>query len=185
MRRSTTKKILTTQTGSLPRPKPLLDLILAREKGEKVDDKSFDAAVVLLVARLRGQQDHGLLRWDEHLVGEDDVLMHAQRDVGHRGAHALDPAPPRVILPLTLQLARIAHRHLALLCRVDPRIGDLNLTRFDENIYTIEISHCEFHSTRSVHGRIDARDTDRFGRPRYKPDPNRLKILIDPDSDGR
>ncbi|MFM7158881.1 MAG: hypothetical protein ACKO3P_00750, partial [Planctomycetaceae bacterium] len=36
-----------------------------------------------------------------------------------------------------------------------------------------------------VHGRIDARDTDRFGRPRYKPDPNRLKILIDPDSDGR
>ena len=36
-----------------------------------------------------------------------------------------------------------------------------------------------------VHGKIDPRDTDRFGHPRYKPDPNRLKILIDPDSDGR
>lgn len=36
-----------------------------------------------------------------------------------------------------------------------------------------------------VHGRVDPRDTDRFGRPRYKPDPNRLKILIDPDNDGR
>ena len=39
-------RILTTHTGSLPRPKPLLDLILAREKGDKIDDATFEATVV-------------------------------------------------------------------------------------------------------------------------------------------
>ena len=34
--------ILTTHTGSLPRPKPLIDLILRREKGEAVDPKTFE-----------------------------------------------------------------------------------------------------------------------------------------------
>ena len=47
--KTSTDRILTTHTGSLPRPKPLLDLILAREQGNKVDDKTFEAAVVQAV----------------------------------------------------------------------------------------------------------------------------------------
>ncbi len=36
-------RILTTHTGSLPRPKPLVDLILDREKDGAIDAKVFDA----------------------------------------------------------------------------------------------------------------------------------------------
>ncbi len=32
--KTSTDRILTTHTGSLPRPKPLIDLILGREKGD-------------------------------------------------------------------------------------------------------------------------------------------------------
>ncbi len=35
--RTSTERILTTHTGSLPRPKPLIALLLSREKGEPVD----------------------------------------------------------------------------------------------------------------------------------------------------
>ena len=41
MRRSI-DRILTTHTGSLPRPMPLVDVILGREKGEAID-AAFDA----------------------------------------------------------------------------------------------------------------------------------------------
>ena len=39
-----TDRILTTHVGSLPRPKPLIDLILGRERGEAVDAAAFEAA---------------------------------------------------------------------------------------------------------------------------------------------
>jgi 5-methyltetrahydropteroyltriglutamate--homocysteine methyltransferase len=41
--KASTDRILTTHTGSLPRPKPLIELILAREKGDKVDPAAFEA----------------------------------------------------------------------------------------------------------------------------------------------
>src|SRR5919198_6727910 len=48
-------RILTTHTGSLPRPKPLIDLILERERGGAVDAAAFEAeaekAVDEIVAR--------------------------------------------------------------------------------------------------------------------------------------
>src|ERR1041384_4177555 len=47
--KTSTDRIITTHTGSLPRPKPLLDLILRREKGEAVDDAAFEAATVQAV----------------------------------------------------------------------------------------------------------------------------------------
>jgi len=53
--KTSTDRILTTHTGSLPRPKPLVDLVLAREEGRTVDDKAFEAetsrAVEDVVAR--------------------------------------------------------------------------------------------------------------------------------------
>jgi len=48
--------ILTTHTGSLPRPKPLIDLILRREKGEAVDPKAFEVEVVKATDGIVAQQ---------------------------------------------------------------------------------------------------------------------------------
>ena len=38
-----TERILTTHSGSLPRPHALLDLMKARAAGEPVDDATYDA----------------------------------------------------------------------------------------------------------------------------------------------
>ena len=44
MKRST-DRILTTHTGSLARPKPLLDLMKLKESGESYDHAAYDQAV--------------------------------------------------------------------------------------------------------------------------------------------
>jgi len=54
--RTSTDQILTTHTGSLPRPKPLVDLIMAREKGDAVDDARFDAEAAKAVDEVVGKQ---------------------------------------------------------------------------------------------------------------------------------
>jgi 5-methyltetrahydropteroyltriglutamate--homocysteine methyltransferase len=47
--KTSTDRILTTHTGSLPRPQPLVDLILAREQGQAPDAAAFEAAVAKAV----------------------------------------------------------------------------------------------------------------------------------------
>jgi len=47
--KTSTERILTTHTGSLPRPKPLIDLILNRETGGALDAKAFEAATAKAV----------------------------------------------------------------------------------------------------------------------------------------
>jgi 5-methyltetrahydropteroyltriglutamate--homocysteine methyltransferase len=47
--KTSTDRILTTHTGSLPRPKSLIDLILRREKGEVIDAAVFEAATAKAV----------------------------------------------------------------------------------------------------------------------------------------
>jgi 5-methyltetrahydropteroyltriglutamate--homocysteine methyltransferase len=54
--KTSTDRILTTHTGSLPRPKPLIDLILRREKGEAIDPKAFEAEVVKATDGIVAQQ---------------------------------------------------------------------------------------------------------------------------------
>jgi 5-methyltetrahydropteroyltriglutamate--homocysteine methyltransferase len=49
-------RILTTHTGSLPRPKPLLDLILAREEGNTVDPGAFEAETAKAVDEIIARQ---------------------------------------------------------------------------------------------------------------------------------
>src|SRR6266567_2989782 len=49
-------RILTTHTGSLPRPKPLVDLILQREDGHAVDASAFEAEVAKAVDEIVAQQ---------------------------------------------------------------------------------------------------------------------------------
>jgi 5-methyltetrahydropteroyltriglutamate--homocysteine methyltransferase len=43
--KTSTDRIITTHTGSLPRPKPLIDLILRREKTDAIDAPAFEAEV--------------------------------------------------------------------------------------------------------------------------------------------
>jgi 5-methyltetrahydropteroyltriglutamate--homocysteine methyltransferase len=47
--KTSTDRILTTHTGSLPRPKPLIDLILGRERGEAVAPDAFEQATAKAV----------------------------------------------------------------------------------------------------------------------------------------
>jgi 5-methyltetrahydropteroyltriglutamate--homocysteine methyltransferase len=47
--KTSTDRILTTHTGSLPRPQPLVDLILGRERGETVEPAAFEAATAAAV----------------------------------------------------------------------------------------------------------------------------------------
>src|SRR5437867_1159106 len=51
-----TDRILTTHTGSLPRPKPLIDLILGRERGGGIDTAEFDAQAAKAVDDIVAQQ---------------------------------------------------------------------------------------------------------------------------------
>jgi 5-methyltetrahydropteroyltriglutamate--homocysteine methyltransferase len=47
--KTSTDRILTTHTGSLPRPKPLIDMILRRESGETIAADAFEAEAVKAV----------------------------------------------------------------------------------------------------------------------------------------
>ena len=51
-----TERILTTHVGSLPRPRSLLDLILAKEVGRLVDAAAFEAQSGTAVAEVVAQQ---------------------------------------------------------------------------------------------------------------------------------
>src|SRR3984885_11295523 len=54
--KTSTDRIVTTHTGSLPRPKPLIDLILAREKGGAVAAGVFETATASAVDEVVAQQ---------------------------------------------------------------------------------------------------------------------------------
>jgi 5-methyltetrahydropteroyltriglutamate--homocysteine methyltransferase len=54
--KTSTDRFLTTHTGSLPRPKPLIDLILRREKGEAIDAPTFEAETAKAVDAVVAQQ---------------------------------------------------------------------------------------------------------------------------------
>ena len=49
-------QILTTHTGSLPRPKPLIDLVMNRERGEMIDAAAFEAEIAKAIDDIVAQQ---------------------------------------------------------------------------------------------------------------------------------
>ena len=55
MKRST-ERILTSHTGSLPRPDELLPMLFAKEAGEHVDDAAFEAQVFAAVLEIVRKQ---------------------------------------------------------------------------------------------------------------------------------
>jgi 5-methyltetrahydropteroyltriglutamate--homocysteine methyltransferase len=56
MMQGSQNRILTTHTGSLPRPRPLLDLLIRQERGEAIDKEAFDRQVEEAVKRVIEQQ---------------------------------------------------------------------------------------------------------------------------------
>src|SRR5215472_5684333 len=59
--RLSTERILTTHCGSLPRPKPLLDLMKAKITGERFDAAAYDSEVREAVAEaVRQQAENGI-----------------------------------------------------------------------------------------------------------------------------
>jgi 5-methyltetrahydropteroyltriglutamate--homocysteine methyltransferase len=54
--KTSTDRILTTHTGSLPRPTPLADMILAREKGEAIDAGKYEAECARAIAETVDKQ---------------------------------------------------------------------------------------------------------------------------------
>jgi 5-methyltetrahydropteroyltriglutamate--homocysteine methyltransferase len=54
--KTSTDRILTTHTGSLPRPKPLVELVLAREEGRSVDAGAFEAETARAVEEVVARQ---------------------------------------------------------------------------------------------------------------------------------
>src|SRR5882757_7006968 len=54
--KTSTDRILTTHTGSLPRPQSLMDIILRREKGETIEAAAFEAATAKAVDEVVAQQ---------------------------------------------------------------------------------------------------------------------------------
>ena len=54
--KTSTDRILTTHTGSLPRPQPLAELILARERGDKIDNAAYEAMSAEAIDKIVSQQ---------------------------------------------------------------------------------------------------------------------------------
>src|ERR1700742_653098 len=54
--KTSTDRILTTHTGSLPRPQSLMDIILRREKGDTIDAAAFETATAKAVDEIVAQQ---------------------------------------------------------------------------------------------------------------------------------
>jgi 5-methyltetrahydropteroyltriglutamate--homocysteine methyltransferase len=54
--KTSTGRILTTHTGSLPRPEPLIDVILRRERGAPIDDAAFAAVTAASVDEVVARQ---------------------------------------------------------------------------------------------------------------------------------
>ena len=61
--KTSTDRILTTHTGSLPRPKALVDLVLAREEGRAVDASAFEAETVRAVEDVVARQIAAGIDW--------------------------------------------------------------------------------------------------------------------------
>lgn len=77
MRRSTTKKILTTHTGSLPRPAKVVELLLEQIKKPGANQAAFNAAVDVAVAGVVARQkEAGIDVINDGEQGRTDYTVH-------------------------------------------------------------------------------------------------------------
>src|SRR5579871_1869232 len=82
MKRST-DRILTTHTGSLPRPRDLLEMVRARARGERVDEDAFKTRLRLAVGEIvRKQADLGIDVVDDGEFGKPSFVTYVRERLG-------------------------------------------------------------------------------------------------------
>jgi 5-methyltetrahydropteroyltriglutamate--homocysteine methyltransferase len=106
MRRST-DRILTTHTGSLPRPADLLEELMRRDRGEPVDTAALDARVREAVADVvRRQAEAGIAVVNDGEAGKIGYSTYVTERLEGFGGEADPPGPPPDMLEFPEYLAR-------------------------------------------------------------------------------
>src|SRR3954466_8438454 len=106
MKRST-DRILTTHTGSLPRPPDLLEQLLRRDRGEPVDAAALDARVREAVAdSVRRQAAAGVAVVNDGEAGKIGYSTYVTERLDGFGGEADPPGPPPDVLEFPDYLAR-------------------------------------------------------------------------------
>ncbi len=76
-------RILTTHTGSLPRPRDLLDMVRARSRGERVDEDALQTRLRLAVGEIvRRQADLGIDVVDDGEFGKPSFVTYVRERLG-------------------------------------------------------------------------------------------------------
>src|SRR2546426_6634279 len=92
MKRST-ERILTTHVGSLPRPSDLLDMVQAKEQGQRIDEKAHAARLRAAVNdSVRTQIDLGIDIIDDGEFGKPSFVSYVNERLG---GFEVDTAMPR------------------------------------------------------------------------------------------
>src|SRR3954453_18160233 len=106
MKRST-DRILTTHTGSLPRPPDLLEQLLRRDRGEAVDADALGARVREAVAdSVRRQAAAGIAVVNDGEAGKIGYSTYVTERLEGFGGEAEPPGPPPDMLEVPEYLAR-------------------------------------------------------------------------------
>jgi 5-methyltetrahydropteroyltriglutamate--homocysteine methyltransferase len=108
MKRST-DRILTTHTGSLPRPSELLDELVRRDRGEPVDADGLAARVRAAVAdSVRRQTDAGVAVVNDGEAGKIGYATYVTQRLEGFGGEADPPGPPPDMLEFPDYHARVS-----------------------------------------------------------------------------
>jgi 5-methyltetrahydropteroyltriglutamate--homocysteine methyltransferase len=106
MKRST-DRILTTHTGSLPRPPDLLEQLMRRDRGDAVDTDALDARVREAVAdSVRRQAGAGVAVVNDGEAGKIGYSTYVTERLDGFGGEADPPGPPPDMLEFPEYLAR-------------------------------------------------------------------------------
>jgi 5-methyltetrahydropteroyltriglutamate--homocysteine methyltransferase len=82
MQRST-DRVLTTHTGSLPRPRDLLEMVRSRARGERVDEDAFQTRLRLAVGEIvRRQAELGIDVVDDGEFGKPSFVTYVRERLG-------------------------------------------------------------------------------------------------------
>src|SRR2546427_322285 len=100
MKRST-QKILTTHNGSLPRPRELLQMLVAREKGDPPDRATFSTAVRRAVGEVvKKQEEAGITVINDGEVGKPSYATYIKdRLTGFEGEESATTGNPEPDFP--------------------------------------------------------------------------------------
>jgi 5-methyltetrahydropteroyltriglutamate--homocysteine methyltransferase len=104
-----TDRILTTHTGSLPRPPELLEQLLRRDRGEPVDESALDEQVRAAVADVvRRQAEAGIAVVNDGEAGKIGYSTYVTERLEGFGGEADPPGPPPDMLEFPEYHARVS-----------------------------------------------------------------------------